>query len=128
MNETKKRILLAEDTPGFARVMQFNLEKAGFEVVVAGNGREAWELAQQDPFDIVLTDQQMPEMTGTELCAQLRSLSSFDSVPIMLLSAKGLELDSEELSAIGITTVLPKPISPSELVRTVENALAPAAG
>ena len=128
MTRERHRILLAEDTPGFARVIQFNLEKAGFEVTLATDGRKAWEIAQQDEFDVVLTDQQMPETTGTELCAQLRELPAYETTPVMLLSAKGLELDAEHLESVGITKVLPKPLSPSELIRTLEETLATKTG
>ncbi len=128
MNSTHRRVLVAEDIPGLARVVQFNLKQAGFEATVARNGLEAWQLAQAQQFDIVLTDQQMPELKGTELCARLRGLPNYADVPIILLSAKGLEMDAEELKdTLGIVAVLPKPFSPVALVEVVESTLAPSA-
>jgi CheY-like chemotaxis protein len=91
---------------------------------VARNGLEAWELAQVQQFDIVLTDQQMPELNGTELCGRLRGLSHYADVPIILLSAKGLEMDAQQLrDTLGIVAVLPKPFSPSALIEVVESTL-----
>lgn len=128
MSSTQKRVLVAEDIPGLARVVQFNLKQAGFEVTVARNGLEAWRFAQAQQFDIVLTDQQMPELIGTELCARLRELPNYADVPIILLSAKGLEMNAEELKdSLGIVAVLPKPFSPVALIEVVESTLAPTA-
>lgn len=119
-----KHVLIAEDIPGLARVVQFNLKQAGFDVTVARNGLEAWEFAQVQLFDIVLTDQQMPELNGTELCGRLRGLSQYADVPIILLSAKGLEMDAQQLKdTLGIVAVLPKPFSPTALIEVVESTL-----
>ena len=125
MSSTPKKILIAEDIPGLARVVQFNLKQAGFDVTVARNGLEAWEFAQIQQFDIVLTDQQMPELNGTELCGRLRELPQYAEVPIILLSAKGLEMDAQQLKdTLGIVAVLPKPFSPATLIEIVESTLA----
>ena len=124
MSSTPKKILIAEDIPGLARVVQFNLKQAGFDVTVARNGLEAWEFAQVQQFDIVLTDQQMPELNGTELCGRLRELPQYAEVPIILLSAKGLEMDAQQLKdTLGIVAVLPKPFSPKALIEIVESTL-----
>ena len=128
MSATNRRVLVAEDSPSFARVIQFNLQQAGFDVTLARNGLEGWERAQGNQYDIVLMDQQMPELTGTELCARLRSLPNYADIPVILISAKGLEMDAEQLEeSLGISTILPKPFSVAELLHIVEDALAPAA-
>ena len=74
-------------------VMRFNLQKAGFEVEVAENGRIAAEWLMAEPFDLLLTDFQMPEMDGDELCRRLRECPLNDEIPIIMVSAKGFELD-----------------------------------
>ncbi len=125
MSSTPKKILIAEDIPGLARVVQFNLKQAGFDVTVARDGLEAWKFAQVQQFDIVLTDQQMPELNGTELCGRLRELPQYAEVPIILLSAKGLEMDAQQLKdTLGVVAVLPKPFSPAGLIEIVESTLA----
>ena len=127
MSGEPKKILVAEDNPALAGVVRFNLQRAGYHVSVAQNGREGWELAQQDQYDVVVTDQQMPEMTGVELCERLRQHADYIRTPLILLTAKGLELDMERLRAeLRVATALPKPFSPIELVNTIEDCLAKA--
>jgi two-component system chemotaxis response regulator CheY len=127
MSTQGKHILIAEDSPGLAKVIAFNLEHAGFDVTVATDGINALEKAKQRRFDLVLTDQQMPRMEGTELSAELRELESYADVPIILLTAKAYELDAEHLkSTLDIVNVIPKPFGPKEIIETVEDALSPA--
>jgi CheY-like chemotaxis protein len=122
---SERKVLVAEDNPALAGVVRFNLKRTGFEVTVARNGREALEMAGHTPFDVVITDQQMPEMTGTELCAELRRREEYRTTPIIMLTAKGLELDIEGLrQRLGVSAALPKPFSPAELVGLVEECVA----
>ena len=120
-----KRVLAAEDNAALLGVVRFNLEKAGFEVQTARNGRLAWEALEQSPFDLVVTDQQMPELTGEELCRRMRSDARFVDVPVIMLTAKCLELNRAMLrDELRIFEVLSKPFSPRELVQTVHACLA----
>ena len=122
---TAKKALIAEDNPALSGVVRFNLQRAGFEVTVTRNGREALEAARGTTFDVVLTDQQMPEMTGTELVKKLRSTREYKETPIIMLTAKGLELDIDDLrDSLGVSAALPKPFSPAELIVLVEECLA----
>jgi CheY-like chemotaxis protein len=128
MTSGKTNILIAEDNAALARVLQFNLSKAGYEVTLAKNGRIALELASRQQFDLVVSDHQMPEMTRVELCQQLRNLAAYKDVPIMLLTAKGLELDHARLrDELGISGVYAKPFSPIQIVQTVASLLTPVA-
>jgi CheY-like chemotaxis protein len=123
--QTAKKVLVAEDNPALSGVIRFNLSRAGFAVTAARNGREALGAACETQFDIVLTDQQMPEMTGTELCSELRQRNEYRHTPIIMLTAKGLELNIEELrERLGVSAALPKPFSPAELISLVEDCLA----
>lgn len=124
--ETTKKVLVAEDNAALAGVIRFNLSRAGFEAVTARNGREALDAACRETFDLVLTDEQMPEMCGTVLCYELRKRKEYRATPIIMLTAKGLELDIEELRIqLGVSATLPKPFSPAELVSLVEECLSP---
>ncbi len=128
MESQPPRILVAEDNVALSRVIEFTLSRAGFEVVQAANGRIAWELANQQHFDLILTDQQMPEMTGVELCGRLRNSEQYADVPVVLLTAKGLELELPQLcKELDIAATFPKPFSPSQVLATVQNLLAPVA-
>ncbi len=121
-------ILIAEDNRVMADVVRFNLVRAGFDVVVAGDGRAALEVAKKQQFDLVITDYQMPRMSGEVLCAELRKLANYQDIPFILCSAKGFELDVEALrSKYGIERVLLKPFSPREVVAVVEERLKGAA-
>jgi CheY-like chemotaxis protein len=119
-----KRALVVDDNLALARVTQFALDRAGFETQIARNGRLALEAAQQSQFDVVVTDQQMPEMTGTDLCRELRKLPEYMDCPIILLTAKGLELELPRLrEELGISGVFSKPFSPAAVVKAVEDLM-----
>jgi len=124
MNTDVKRALIVDDNIALARVTQFALDAAGFETETAYNGKVALEAARNSQFDIVITDQQMPEMTGVELSRELRLLPNYADCPIVLLTAKGLELELPRLKEeIGINAVFPKPFSPSAVVSAVHELL-----
>jgi CheY-like chemotaxis protein len=75
-------------------------------------------------FDLVVTDQQMPVMTGIELCQQMRACERFADTPVIMLTAKGLELELSQLRRdLGISQVLPKPFSPHGLVEAIQELL-----
>lgn len=111
------KALVVDDNVALARVTQFALTRAGFDARIAGNGRKALEFAQAERFDIIISDQQMPEMTGLELCRRLRATEEYAHTPIILLTAKGLELELPALQReLAISAIFPKPFSPSEVV------------
>ncbi len=129
MSEDVKRILVAEDNPALSEVTCFNLERAGYQVTAACNGREALELLQTESYDLIVTDHQMPEMTGWDLCIEMRKIATHAQTPVIFLTAKRLELDLSRLKdEAGAVLVFPKPFSPRELVRAVEDSIASAAG
>ena len=119
-----KRALIVDDNVALARVTQFALDRAGFETQTACNGRIALELALESRYDIVITDQQMPEMTGTELCQKLRDHPDYAECPILLLTAKGFEMELHRLrEELGINATFSKPFSPSAILNTVQELL-----
>ena len=125
MDNHAKKVLIVDDNLALARVIQFAMEEAGFETQTAKNASIAFELAKKEQFDLVITDQQMPEMTGVELCRHLRAMPTYKQCPINLLTAKGLELELYHLQdELGINAVFSKPFSPSALVKTVNEQLA----
>lgn len=111
-------VLVAEDNASLARVISFTLRKAGFDVCQTNDGAVAWDQAQQTTFDLIVTDQQMPEMNGLELCTRVREQPQHAAVPIVLLTAKGMEIDSERVKeSYGVTEMLLKPFSPTRLAQ-----------
>jgi CheY-like chemotaxis protein len=106
-------------------VICFNLTRAGYQVTAVGNGREAIEALQRGHFDLILSDQQMPKMTGIQLCEHVREMPDYAQTPFILLTAKCMEIDFAQLhQRLGVTAALPKPFSPSELLTSIEESLA----
>ena len=125
MQDGAKRALIVEDNVALARVTQFALDGAGFETLIAYNGRQALEAALETPFDVIVTDHQMPEMTGIELCRELRARPEYARKPLVLLTAKGLELELPRLrDELGIDATFAKPFSPSALAKAVVELVA----
>jgi two-component system, chemotaxis family, chemotaxis protein CheY len=113
------KALIVDDNVALARVTQFALSRVGFDTCIAANGRIALERVSAGSFDIVITDQQMPEMTGLEFLQKLRTLPGYASTPVILLTAKGLELELPRIQQeLDIDAVFPKPFSPSAVVDT----------
>jgi two-component system response regulator AtoC len=111
-------------------VIRFSLNKAGFDVTTAKCGQTAWNLLQEQDFDLLVSDFQMPGLTGGELCERIRNDPRLAPLPVILLTAKGMELESARyLDDLSVSTIMSKPFSPKELVRVVETCLtAEAAG
>jgi CheY-like chemotaxis protein len=124
-----KRVLVAEDNPALSLVVRFHLEQAGNLVTVARTGGEAWDLLQREPFDMLVTDQQMPEMLGSEICLEMRKSPTLARIPVIMLTAKGLELEAARLrEEYGVREILPKPFSVRQLVELVESHLCSTVG
>ena len=127
MVSQKAKILVCEDNVALSGVVCFNLVRAGFQVTNVSNGRLALEALQKDTFDLVLSDQQMPLMTGIQLCEHIRQLPAYRHTPFILLTAKCMEIDVTKLQeTLAISAALPKPFSPSELITCIEETLAAA--
>jgi two-component system, chemotaxis family, chemotaxis protein CheY len=125
MTKEKAKILVCEDNAALSSVVCFNLLRAGFHVTSVTNGREALVALQKNTFDLVLSDQQMPMMTGIQLCEHLRELPGNKRTPFILLTAKCMEINFSHLQqTLGISAALPKPFSPSELITCIEECLA----
>ena len=120
----KPCVLVAEDNHVMGNVLKFNFERAGFETHLAHDGRVAIEMLQERRFDLVITDYQMPFATGEDVCRSVRALEQMKDIPVVLVSAKGMELDNEKL--IGpdhFTEVVNKPFSPLEIVKIATDIL-----
>lgn len=121
MNSTT--ILVADDEPHIRHVVSAKLKNAGYDVLVAEDGREAYELAKANHPSLIVTDCQMPEMSGLELCGRLRSEADTADIPALILTARGFSLDAKDLEGTNIREVLAKPFSPRELLSKVQQHL-----
>jgi two-component system, chemotaxis family, chemotaxis protein CheY len=125
MANDKAKILVCEDNVALSGVICFNLVRAGFQVTSVANGKLALDALEKGSFDLVLSDQQMPMMTGIQLCENTRQLPLHRQTPFILLTAKCMEIDFPKLQKkLKISAALPKPFSPSELVNCIEETLA----
>jgi two-component system phosphate regulon response regulator PhoB len=101
----------------------FKLKSVGYDVHGVGDGEIAVMTADSIMPDLVILDWMMPRMNGLDACVALRSRPHFESLPIMLLTAKGQEIDVERGFSAGVDDYVVKPFSPRELVRRVEALL-----
>lgn len=116
-----KKVLLCDDEIHILRAAEFKVSKSGYDVRIARDGQEAWEMIEQDPPDVLVTDVQMPRVDGFELSRRIRGNQATRELPILMLTAKGFELEQQELAEQwGIIEILPKPFSPRELVRIID--------
>ena len=114
-----KRIVVADDEAHILHVVSMKLSNAGYDVQTAEDGEEALELCLADPPDMLITDYQMPYMSGVELCKALRQSESTKDIPAMMLTARGFDVEPAEMIASGISAVLAKPFSPREVLSKV---------
>jgi len=119
----KQRILLAEDNVVNQFLARKLLEKHGYHVTVADNGQRVLSTLAAEPFDIVLMDVQMPEMTGLEATSIIRQREQLTGghVPIIAMTAHAMKGDRERCLAVGMDGYVSKPIRPQELYDTLEN-------
>ncbi len=116
-----KRILLSDDEIHILRAMEFKLKKGGYEVEITSDGEEAWEAIQKRKPDLLITDCQMPRLSGLELIERLRNNPQTADIPVFMLTAKGYELSQELLfEQLRVLRVIVKPFSPRELLQDVD--------
>ncbi|MCU0896310.1 MAG: response regulator [Burkholderiales bacterium] len=118
-----KRVLIADDEANIVASLEFLMEQAGFEVRVATNGREALEAAGSFAPDLVLLDVMMPEKNGYEVCQSLRQNPALAGVKIVMLSAKGRDIEVAKGLELGADAYVTKPFSTRDLVAKVREML-----
>jgi DNA-binding response OmpR family regulator len=114
------KILVVDDDPGIVKVVRAYLEQAGFQVLVAYDGKKAMHIARHDKPDLVVLDLMLPEMDGWDVCRALRKESN---VPIIMLTARVEETDRLIGLELGADDYVTKPFSPRELVARVRSVL-----
>lgn len=113
-------ILIVEDEVSFSEALAFLLEKEGFQVTIAENGREAIEKFDEKGADLILLDLMIPEVSGTEVCRIIRTKSQ---VPIIMLTAKDAEIDKVVGLELGADDYVTKPYSSRELLARIKAVL-----
>jgi two-component system, OmpR family, alkaline phosphatase synthesis response regulator PhoP len=118
-----KKVLIVDDEIHIVHVVAIKLRNNGYEVITAENGAEAYERACREKPDIVISDFQMPLMTGTELIEKMRNNEATKNIPVILLTARSFAIEEELKEQLGISECLSKPFSPKELLRSIEDIL-----
>jgi two-component system, OmpR family, alkaline phosphatase synthesis response regulator PhoP len=125
-----KTILAVDDEAHILHVVSLKLQNAGFNVVTANDAEEAFDAATgsmagaaAQPIDLLITDYQMPGMSGLDLARKLHAEPGKKHLPVLLLTAHGLALEQVELGQAGINVCLSKPFSPRELLAKVHELL-----
>lgn len=119
------RLLVAEDEPHTRRILASLLESAGFQVTVEADGKGALErIRSEEPYDLVLLDLVLPYVGGLELLKEVRGLDHRRDTPVVVLTAKGEDVDREEAFALGADEFFTKPFSPKKLINRLDQLVA----
>ncbi len=123
-----KKILAVDDERHIVRLVQINLQKAGYEVVTATNGREALEQVGKEKPDLVVMDVMMPEMDGLEALEKMKADPEMAEIPVIMLTAKAQDADVFSGWQKGADLYLTKPFNPAELLNFVKRIFASQTG
>ena len=117
------RVLVVEDEPDIRDLLAFHLERGGYQVTRAATGPEALRQLRAAPPDLVILDLMLPEMDGLEVCRRLRAEPATAALPVIMLTAKGDEVDRVVGLELGADDYVVKPFSPKEMLARVRAVL-----
>jgi two-component system, OmpR family, phosphate regulon response regulator PhoB len=120
---SKVRVLVVEDDKNISKLIRYNLEKEGFSCLNVNSGEEAIETLLKTRADLVVLDIMLPGMDGLEVCRKIRQEKNFQGLPIIMLTAKGEEVDRIVGFELGADDYMVKPFSPRELVLRIKAVL-----
>ena len=121
-----KKILIADDEPNIIMTLSFLMRQQGYAVRTAADGQAALEALHEECPDLVLLDVMMPNENGFEVCQRIRKTPAWRHVKVILLTAKGRDIDQQKGLAMGADDYLTKPFATQEVVATVKLLLADA--
>jgi phosphate regulon transcriptional regulator PhoB len=119
----KARILIVEDEKDILELLSYNLKGDGFAVEASDNGEDALKKVRKDKYDLMILDLMLPGIQGMELCRMLKSAEETASMPVIMLTAKGEEVDKILGLEMGADDYITKPFSPRELIARVKAVL-----
>ncbi len=118
-----KKILIIEDDPSFSRAITHILEKESYDVISATNGMAGLRMAKSENPDLLILDVMLPGLDGFEICNRLRQDPLTEKLPIIMLSAKGQEIDKTTGLKVGASEYLTKPIDRTLLLEKINSLL-----
>lgn len=116
-------ILAVDDSASMRKMVVFTLAGAGYQVTEAVDGQDAFEKAQAQTFDLVLTDQNMPRLDGLGLTRKLREHPAFATTPILILTTESSDEMKQQGRAAGATGWLVKPFDPNRLIEVIRRVI-----
>ncbi len=120
---SKGKILVVDDEIYIVHILDFSLGMEGYEVVTALDGEQALEKVKTDKPDLIVLDIMMPKLDGYEVCKSIKSNSATQNIPVILLSAKGRNVDQKMGFDVGADDYITKPFSPRKLVERINQLL-----
>jgi len=120
---SKGRILVVDDEIYIVHILDFSLGMEGYEVVTALDGEQALEKVKTEKPDLIVLDIMMPKLDGYEVCKNIKSSASTQHIPVILLSAKGRNVDQKLGFDVGADDYITKPFSPRKLVERINQLL-----
>ena len=123
MNDDKRKILIVDDERYILHILDFSLGAEGYEVITAGDGEQAVERSRSDKPDLIVMDIMMPKMDGFEACKVIKADPDTRNIPVIMLTAKGREVDKKRGLDAGADEYLTKPFSPAKLIERVQVVL-----
>jgi DNA-binding response OmpR family regulator len=117
------KVLIADDEPNIVTALEFLLQRNGYEVYIARNGDAALKLVEQHQPNLVLLDVMMPLKSGYEVCQRMRERADWRHIKIIMLTAKGRDVEMSKGLSIGADLYITKPFSTQELVAKINGLL-----
>lgn len=119
----KGKILVVDDEVNITQILEFSIGAEGYEVITAANGEEAIDKARREQPDLIILDVMMPKIDGYEACRILKANPLTKGIPVVLLTAKGRDIDKRLGYEVGATDYIIKPFSPNKLVDRIHQLL-----
>jgi len=119
----KETILIVEDDKNISKLVKYNLEKAGYDCLAILSGGQVLQTLRKGSFDLIILDIMLPELDGFEVCRLIKQEDKLKTIPIIMLTAKGEEVDRVVGLELGADDYMVKPFSPRELVLRVKAIL-----
>ncbi len=123
MSQKQKTVLIVDDEPNIVISLEFLLERDGWRVLIARDGQEALDAVQRERPDLVLLDVMLPRLSGYDVCQRIRDNPAWSSVRVLMLTAKGREVEMAKGLALGADGYVTKPFSTDELLARVRALL-----
>ncbi|MBI5418295.1 response regulator transcription factor [Candidatus Poribacteria bacterium] len=120
---SKEKILIVEDDKNISQLIKYNLEKADFECAASYTGEDVPEILNNQNVDLILLDLMLPKINGLEICRMIKQDKRISNIPIIILTAKGEEIDKVVGFELGADDYVVKPFSPRELILRIKAIL-----